>query len=576
MTINSTLVQDTQVGFFNVDKGNECLGAESETPNCRAALKKVQSVTGTVAIVSACLSFFLTPLMGNFSDAFGRRSILIATEMAACIQYALLAAYAFFDLNLWFYICMSATHGAFMPLSYAFAYASDITQPHERAFTFALLMASLQVSFVLGPILATYTVLPDSTIFAMSTASIFSCLIYTIICTPESLSHELQVKARREIVAQSQQQQQQEQSLNQNQLQQPSINEGRNDAAQPVLSSADVNRVDDGMLLLPDSPPCDSHDVPPTSTVLSALFLRNPFRPLLILNRTRFLRTLAGVAILLFFCLMGMMSITYMYLHARFGMNRQQHAIMSVVNGCCGLLVQSVGAKYISRYASNYTMMQLGLSFMALSAVMYACLWEMIPWLYFILPIASLGTLTFPALTALKSNAVNHAEQGAIQGALAGVRSLGTGLGPLIFNQIMSHTQDTDYKQLPFITSAAVTVAAILLACTIPKEHRDERASGEELPVEVEGKDVEDVLRKMKLSDDAAGMDGDGDGELIHAEAVNIPCVPDSGMTAVVSLSVSASFSRPRPSPLHSRKHSLVSGYHTLHGGEEGPHHHLS
>jgi DHA1 family tetracycline resistance protein-like MFS transporter len=62
---------------------------------------------------------------------------------------------------------------------------------------------------------------------------------------------------------------------------------------------------------------------------------------------------------------------------------------------------------------------------------LYGLIWA--EWQVFLLvPIAGLGTLIFPAVSAMKSNAVDDREQGAIQGALYGVRSIGMALGPLM------------------------------------------------------------------------------------------------------------------------------------------------
>jgi hypothetical protein len=54
------------------------------------------------------------------------------------------------------------------------------------------------------------------------------------------------------------------------------------------------------------APSFASMPVPKSGAVLRVLVFNNPIKPLMILNRTWFLRTLAFVAVLLFFCLMGM------------------------------------------------------------------------------------------------------------------------------------------------------------------------------------------------------------------------------------------------------------------------------
>jgi MFS family permease len=149
LTLAGVLVQDVEVGFFN--SGNQCLKeGDSALPSCKKAQQKVQNITGYVAIAGSLLSFFFSPMLGALSDAYGRKVVLLATELITLTTYGLLVMHSWFGWSLWPYICMSCTTAAFSPLSFAFAYASDITAPAERAVAFALLMASLEVSMIVG------------------------------------------------------------------------------------------------------------------------------------------------------------------------------------------------------------------------------------------------------------------------------------------------------------------------------------------------------------------------------------------------------------------------------------------
>lgn len=50
--------------------------------------------------------------------------------------------------------------------------------------------------------------------------------------------------------------------------------------------------------------------------------------------------------------------------------------------------------------------------------------------------VGSLAFLALPTISSLKSNAVGAHEQGALQGALSGVQSLASGIGPIVFWQL--------------------------------------------------------------------------------------------------------------------------------------------
>jgi signal transduction histidine kinase len=185
----------------------------------------------------------------------------------------------------------------------------------------------------------------------------------------------------------------------------------------------------------------------------------------------------------------------YLYLKYRFGMTRQQHAVMNVVNGSCGLLVQAFLARALSKRLSNFAVLVLGLSFILMANVMYAVQWALYPWLFFILPVYAVGMLCFPALTALKSNSVANDEQGLINGALSGVRSLGQGLGPLAFNSVLTATQDTRWQSAPFIMGALAAASAIIGALAIPRDQRGPSSA-------------EVAAAAAAASDGAAGADG--------------------------------------------------------------------
>lgn len=78
------------------------------------------------------------------------------------------------------------------------------------------------------------------------------------------------------------------------------------------------------------------------------------------------------------------------------------------------------------------------------------------------------------AVSAMKSNAVNDQEQGAIQGALYGIRSVGMALGPLLSSGLFNLFTSGRYgipeiPGLPFYAGGLVCLFALLIGLSVPK-----------------------------------------------------------------------------------------------------------
>jgi MFS transporter, DHA1 family, tetracycline resistance protein len=102
--------------------------------------------------ILAIYSFFqllAAPLWGRLSDRFGRRPILLSSMLGACASYLMLA----FAHSVAALFVARALAG-FMAgnLSAAMAYASDISQPADRARTMGAVGAAIGIGFMLGPL----------------------------------------------------------------------------------------------------------------------------------------------------------------------------------------------------------------------------------------------------------------------------------------------------------------------------------------------------------------------------------------------------------------------------------------
>jgi MFS transporter, DHA1 family, tetracycline resistance protein len=105
---------------------------------------------GAMAAIFAVMQFVFGPTIGNLSDRFGRRPVLLVSLAALSIDYLIMG----FAHSVWLLVIgriiggiTSATH------STANAYMADISAPDEKAQNFGLIGAAFGVGFILGPVI---------------------------------------------------------------------------------------------------------------------------------------------------------------------------------------------------------------------------------------------------------------------------------------------------------------------------------------------------------------------------------------------------------------------------------------
>jgi DHA1 family tetracycline resistance protein-like MFS transporter len=103
---------------------------------------------GWLFFAYAATQFFSAPVMGNISDRFGRRPVLLSSLTALGIDY-LIMGFAPTIGWLFFGRIMAGIAGAsFIP---AYAYLADVTPPEKRAQNFGIVGAAFGLGFVVGP-----------------------------------------------------------------------------------------------------------------------------------------------------------------------------------------------------------------------------------------------------------------------------------------------------------------------------------------------------------------------------------------------------------------------------------------
>lgn len=103
---------------------------------------------GLLSFTYAAMQFLCSPLLGNLSDRYGRRPVLILSLVFMGFDY-LLMAIAPTLLLLFIARLVSGVTGA--TYSTAAAYLADISEKGQRASNFGLIGAAFGIGFVLGP-----------------------------------------------------------------------------------------------------------------------------------------------------------------------------------------------------------------------------------------------------------------------------------------------------------------------------------------------------------------------------------------------------------------------------------------
>ncbi|MFN8829792.1 MAG: TCR/Tet family MFS transporter [Labrys sp. (in: a-proteobacteria)] len=111
-------------------------------------LADAATIGGWLFFTYGAMQFLCGPLMGNLSDAFGRRRVLLLSVAGLGVDY-LLTALA--PTLLWLFIGRALA--GFFGASYttANAYIADVTTPKERGKAFGMIGAAWGIGFVLGP-----------------------------------------------------------------------------------------------------------------------------------------------------------------------------------------------------------------------------------------------------------------------------------------------------------------------------------------------------------------------------------------------------------------------------------------
>ncbi len=140
---------------------------------------------GWLLVVYAGLQFVCGPLLGNLSDRFGRRPVLLLSLFAFGVDYFLMALAPSLA---WLFIGRAIAGIAGAVYAPAGAYIADISPPEKRAGNFGMMGAMFGLGFIIGPALGgVIAQLGDRAPFFAASAIALLNLVYGYFVLPESL-----------------------------------------------------------------------------------------------------------------------------------------------------------------------------------------------------------------------------------------------------------------------------------------------------------------------------------------------------------------------------------------------------
>jgi MFS transporter, DHA1 family, tetracycline resistance protein len=112
--------------------------------------QKAARIFGVFGTAWALMQFLFAPLQGTLSDSFGRRPVILISNLGVGLDYVLMALAPTLG---WLFAGRVLSGIASSSIATAYAYVTDVTPADKRAARFGLLGAAFGAGFVLGPAL---------------------------------------------------------------------------------------------------------------------------------------------------------------------------------------------------------------------------------------------------------------------------------------------------------------------------------------------------------------------------------------------------------------------------------------
>jgi len=152
------------------------------------SLSRAAVYGGWLGFVYAAMQFVGAPILGNLSDRYGRRRVLLIAIGALGIDYIVMG---FAPTLAWLFVGRAIAGAAGASFTPAYAYVADISPPEKRAQNFGVVSAAFGIGFIIGPAIGGLlgSLGPRAPFFAAAALSLIN-FTYGLFVLPESLPPE--------------------------------------------------------------------------------------------------------------------------------------------------------------------------------------------------------------------------------------------------------------------------------------------------------------------------------------------------------------------------------------------------
>jgi DHA1 family tetracycline resistance protein-like MFS transporter len=151
-------------------------------------LSSAATYGGLLMFAYAGMQFFLAPVIGNVSDRFGRRPVLLISLLVLGIDYLIMWWAPTFA---WLLLGRVIAGAAASTFSTCNAFIADISEPDKRAQNFGLIGAAFGMGFVIGPVIGGFLGEYGARApFLAAAAFSFTNLLYGALVLPETLAKD--------------------------------------------------------------------------------------------------------------------------------------------------------------------------------------------------------------------------------------------------------------------------------------------------------------------------------------------------------------------------------------------------
>jgi len=145
-------------------------------------------IFGLFGTAWAVMQFIFSPVLGALSDRFGRRPVVLLSNLGLALDYVLMALAPSLS---WLFIGRLVSGITSASVSTAFAYIADVTPPERRAAVFGKIGAAFGAGFILGPAVGGLLGDMDPRLpFWLAAGLSFANALYGWLILPESLPPE--------------------------------------------------------------------------------------------------------------------------------------------------------------------------------------------------------------------------------------------------------------------------------------------------------------------------------------------------------------------------------------------------